>query len=215
MRALPLLLLALSLLALLALPVLATEEPAAAEQTAEETVEEEKPKISQEEIEKQLRENTITDADLLPTLPPEKEYTPSGEPEFALLISPGRGLACNLKKTPNLIDFLQNEAKYYPNLIVDYIVAGDAKLKFYRSKEHLDSSIVHGEVMSEEDILSLLQAGPDASREPLQSFELKDNPEVKEIMHWLERHNVPRVEEPDEDHSSQLIFKPDFVPITD
>lgn len=214
MRRLPLLLLALSLLALLALPVLASEE-AAVEQTPEQTEEEQKPKLSQEEIDKQLRENTITDADLLPTLPPEKDYTPSGEPEFALLISPGRGLACNLKKTPNLIDFLMNEAKYYPNLIVDYIVAGDAKLKFYRSKEHLESSIVHGEVMSEEDILSLLQAGPDESREPLQSFELKDNPEVKEIMHWLERHNVPRAEEPDEDHSSQLIFKPDFVPITD
>lgn len=196
---------AAALLCLLAFPVLGWEELI-------EDAEKKRAAISKEEIEKQLRENTITDADLLPTLPPEKAYTPTGEPEHALLITPGRGKPCEIKKLPNLIDFLRDEAKYYPTLLVDYIIAGNPKLKFYTSAEHRASSIVHGAEMSEDDILSLLQRGPDESREPLQSFELKDDPEVKEIKHWLERHNVQRAEQPDENHSSQYIFKPDFVP---
>ena len=53
-----------------------------------------------------------TDADLLPTRPPPKSYTPSGQPEFALLITPGRGKGCNLKKFTNLQKFLKEEAHF-------------------------------------------------------------------------------------------------------
>ena len=51
-------------------------------------------------------------ADLLPTRPPPKNYVATGEPEFALLLSPGLGKGCNLKKFPNLRQFLQEDAKY-------------------------------------------------------------------------------------------------------
>ena len=53
-----------------------------------------------------------TDADLLPTRPAPKQYTPSGEPEFGLLMSPGLGKGCNLKRFPNLQQFLKEDAKY-------------------------------------------------------------------------------------------------------
>lgn len=68
--------------------------------------------ITPEEIAKQLADNTITDADLLPTRPAPKSYTPSGQPEFALLITPGRGKGCNLKKFTNLQKFLKEEAHF-------------------------------------------------------------------------------------------------------
>lgn len=53
-----------------------------------------------------------TDADLLPTRGPAKAYTPTGAPEFGLLLTPGIGKGCNLKKFPNLRSFLKNEAKF-------------------------------------------------------------------------------------------------------
>lgn len=53
-----------------------------------------------------------TDADLLPTRGPAKVYTPTGAPEFALLLTPGIGKGCNLKKFPNLRRFLKNDAKF-------------------------------------------------------------------------------------------------------
>lgn len=53
-----------------------------------------------------------TDADLLPTRGPAKEYVPTGSPEFGLLLTPGLGKGCNLKKFPNLRQFLKEDAKY-------------------------------------------------------------------------------------------------------
>lgn len=53
-----------------------------------------------------------SDSDLLPNRPAPKNYVATGAPEFALLLSSGLGRGCNLKKYPNLKQFLQFEAKY-------------------------------------------------------------------------------------------------------
>lgn len=99
-------------------------------------------------------------------------------------------------------------------MIVDYQVATDPRLKFYATKAQRDSGLIHGEFMTEDDILALLQNGPDETKEPILSMPIGDwDPEPAELRHNLYLHGIQRSEVPDENHSSQVIFKPDFVPI--
>jgi len=172
-------------------------------------------KISDEELKKQIESNTLSDADMLPTVPPPKEWKPSGKPEVALILAPGLGLGCNLKwKYPNLREFLMTSAKYWPELHVEYTLNTDPKLKFYPDATSRSASLIHGESLSAEQLLEILQQGPDEAKEPLLSMELKGwDPETKEIEHYLELHGLKKSPNADEDHSSQLIFKPDFKPI--
>jgi hypothetical protein len=157
-----------------------------------------------------------SDADLLPTRPPPKNYTPTGAPEFALLITPGKGKGCNLKKFPNLQQFLREEAHYYPSLMVDYAIAVDPKIKFYASRELRDDAMIHGSLLTEDDLLALLLKGPQEEKDPLLSVELSDtDPSVEELKAMLEAHGVGRTLVADDNHSSRLIFRPDFVPIED
>jgi hypothetical protein len=53
-----------------------------------------------------------TNANLLPTRPAPKQWSYSGTPEFALLLTPGLGKTCNLKKYPNLQKFLKEDAHF-------------------------------------------------------------------------------------------------------
>jgi hypothetical protein len=70
--------------------------------------------------------------------------------------------------------------------------------------------------MSEDDILSLLQAGPDETKEPILSVELSEtDPEVGELKYILAQHRLFRADEPNEDHSAMVIFKKGFKPVED
>lgn len=70
--------------------------------------------------------------------------------------------------------------------------------------------------MSEEDILALLLAGPDESKEPILSLELMDtDPEPAELRYVLSQHRLSRTEDPNPDHSATVIFKEGFEPIED
>lgn len=99
-------------------------------------------------------------------------------------------------------------------MLIDYAIATDPKLKFYLTKSQRDNGLIHGEFMSEDDILALLMAGPDVDKEPIQSIELMDDdPTVARLIEILDEHKVARSLMPDENHSSQRIFKAGFVPI--
>lgn len=103
-----------------------------------------------------------------------------------------------------------------PELVVDYQIATDPRLKFYATKQQRDDGMIHGATMSADDLLALLMAGPDASKEPLLNVELAEtDPAPEELAKMLEAHGILRTMEANEDHSSQLIFKPGFVPIED
>lgn len=76
--------------------------------------------------------------------------------------------------------------------------------------------MIHGSDLSAEDLLALLAAGPDASKEPIWNLELAEtDPAPEELAKILEAHGMHRNIVPDEEHSSTLIFKPGFVPIED
>jgi len=172
--------------------------------------------VTPEEVARQLKENTITNANLLPTRPPTKDWVYSGEPEFALLMTPGLGKSCNLKKYPNLQQFLKEDAHFYPSLKVDYAVVVDPKLKFYATAEQRDGALIHGAELSEVELLALLMAGPDETKDPLLSIELSDeDPTPEALREMLAAHGLQRSFEGDENHSARLIFRPDFVPIED
>lgn len=101
-----------------------------------------------------------------------------------------------------------------PDLLIDYAVATDPKLKFYATKAQRDNGLIHGEFMSEDDILELLMAGPDVTKEPIESIELMDDdPSVERLIEMLSQHSVFRAFTADDNHSSQRIFKEGFVPI--
>ena len=106
--------------------------------------------------------------------------------------------------------------RFSPELVVDYQIATDPRLKFYASKQQRDDGMIHGSTMSADDLLALLMAGPDASKEPLLNVELSEtDPSPEELAKMLEAHGIQRAMVPDENHSSTLIFKPGFVPIED
>lgn len=98
--------------------------------------------------------------------------------------------------------------------MVDYALAADPKLKFYATREQRDAALIHGELMSEDDLFALLEAGPDLTKEPLLSVELGEHDwEPAEIRYLLAQHKVSRAEEPNEDHSAMLIWKKGFKPV--
>ncbi len=103
-----------------------------------------------------------------------------------------------------------------PNLKVDYGIAVEPRLKFYATRELRDAALIHGAELSEDDLLAMLMAGPDESKDPLLSIVLADeDPSVETLTEMLKAHGLERTEQPDEEHSSRLIFRPDFVPIED
>jgi len=172
--------------------------------------------VTPEEVARQLADNTITNANLLPTRPAPKDWKYSGEPEFALLMTPGLGKTCNLKKYPNLQKFLKEDAHFYPNLKVEYSIVVDPKLKFYATAEQRDGALIHGATLSEEELLALLMAGPDETKEPLLNVELSDeDPSPETLREMLAAHGLQRSFLGDENHSARLIFRPDFVPMED
>jgi hypothetical protein len=98
--------------------------------------------------------------------------------------------------------------------VVDYALAADPKIKFYATREQRDAALIHGELLTEDDIFALLAAGPDQTKEPLLSVELGEHDwESAELRYLLSQHKVIRAEQPNEDHSAMLIWKKGFKPV--
>lgn len=68
---------------------------------------------------------------------------------------------CHLRDFAGVYQFIDNFSQHYPTLRVAF-AGGDPRIRFFESEQQRDISIVDGTRQTEEDILRILEQGPDA-----------------------------------------------------
>ena len=113
-------------------------------------------------------------------------FIPSN-PHYALLLSDD---SCELKSSFGVQRFIRNDAKDYPNLDIQY-VGGEPRLQIYRSIEARKANIISSDEMSTEELMALLQSGPQEVELPVAEIDIK-NLDDEDIAKHLEFYNVKK-----------------------
>jgi len=102
---------------------------------------------------------------------------------------------CKLRgESPGVYRFILREAAYYSDLFVKY-VGMNPRIKFFKSKEQRDKSIIDGSKITPEEMLEMLQKGPDSSRPTEEPLIIDvESMRMAEIVALLEKYQVIRGE---------------------